>query len=939
MPALLDSLKRTISLSLCLLAAFCLITSAVLAQQPQARITGQIDNLNRVTLKGTQSPMARAENDAGRVPVGTKFQGMNIVFSRTAAQEADLQELLAAQQNLSSPLYHKWLTPDEFAARFGMADSDIAAVKLWLEQQGFSVDGVARSKNRMAFSGTAGQVEAAFGIELHYYNLGAQKHFAPSSDLNVPAALASAVQNVWNLSSFRPHSRLKFRTPQRVPKANFTSSQTGEHFLTPKDVATIYDINAAYSAGYTGAGQSIAVVGQSLIAVSDIENFQTAAGFTTKDPTLLLVPDSGTATTVTSDEAESDIDLEYSSTIGKGATIFFVYVGDNSNYSVWDSIQYAVDNDVAPIISDSYGACETALGSSDYTSLNAILAQAASQGQTVLGPAGDDGSTDCYGDTSLSTTQQEALAVDFPASSQYVTGMGGSEFLAADVASTNTTYWEASSGSDLISSALSYIPEQAWNDDSSSSGLSAGGGGISTLTARPSWQSGVTGISAGSYRLVPDISLSASPDNAGYLYCSSDSSTGVTGSCSNGFRDSSDTYLTVAGGTSFGGPIFAGMLSLLNQKLNSTGQGVINATLYSLAANSTTYSEAFHDITSGNNECTAGATYCSTSGASEYSAGTGYDEATGLGSIDFYNLMSAWPSGATLIGTTTTLSAASNSPATGASDVVNIVVASSSSSVTATPTGTLTLLVDGTEVTSSLALSSGSATYTFSSATSGTHTIKATYSGNSTYASSTGTLVLTVGSSSGGFTVSATSVTVAAGSSGTSTVTVTPANGYTGTIAWSVSSSPSISNACFVLPNTTISGTSAATATLTVYTSSTSCSSAAVKGSSGKRKAIVKSPIAFREDPQPPSNSLSGRMQFAMAGLLLAGLIGYRPRRFGAFGTILFLAAMGFALSGCSGLTTSSTSAAQGTYTLTITGTETTTSTITASTTITLTVN
>jgi subtilase family serine protease len=153
----------------------------------------------------------------------------------------------------------------------------------------------------------------------------------------------------------------------------------------------------------------------------------------------------------------------------------------------------------------------------------------------------------------------------------------------------------------------------------------------------------VTGISSGSYRLVPDLSLASSPNNPGYLYCSSDPSTGILGSCSHGFRDTFNRYLTVAGGTSFAAPIFAGMLAILNGKLNSTGQGVVNSTLYKLAADSTTYASAFHDITGGSNECTAGPDYCTSAGGSEYPAGTGYDQASGLGSIDFFNLMTYWP--------------------------------------------------------------------------------------------------------------------------------------------------------------------------------------------------------------------------------------------------------------------------------------------------------
>ena len=483
--------------------------------------------------------------------------------------------------------------------------SDIAKFQSWLEAQGFTVDDVSRSKNRITFSGTVDQVERAFATELHYYSVDGKKEYAPAADISVPAALASLVQTVKNLSTFRPHPRVRFNTRQRTTSANFTSAQTGHHFLTPNDIATIYDINPVYHAGYTGTGQSIAVVGQSEIVVSDIEHFQTAAGFSIKDPQLVLVPGSGSAAISPNNEAESDLDLEYSSTIAQGATIYFVYVGDNPQYSVWDSIQYAVENKVAPIISDSYGVCETALSATDYSTLTDVLAQAASQGQTVIVPAGDNGSTDCYGENGLTADQWQALAVDFPGSSQYVTGLGGTEFPAADVATSNTTYWQSANGNDVISSALSYIPEQVWNDDSARDGIASGGGGVSTLTARPSWQTGVPGIPSGNYRLVPDLSLTASADDASYLYCTSDTtawSSGQQASCNSGFRDSATGALTAAGGTSFAVPIFAGLVAIINDKLNSTGQGMINPTLYSLAASSTNYASAFHDRNSSFSE-------------------------------------------------------------------------------------------------------------------------------------------------------------------------------------------------------------------------------------------------------------------------------------------------------------------------------------------------
>ena len=929
--------------------AACAVASALGLGSPgmaqTSRLSGRIDNSRLTALTGTQSPMARAENDLGRVPADTRLEGMTLVLSQTAGQTADLAALIAAQQDPTSALYHQWLTPEEYASRFGMSDADITTIEQWLQQQGFSVDGVARGKSRIAFSGTVLQVESAFSTELHYYKNGARTEFAPSTGLSIPVGLSTVVRTVENLSSFRPQARVRFRAAQRAAGANFTSSQSGNHYLTPKDVATIYDINPAYNSGINGTGQSIAIVGQSAVVLSDIENFQKAAGLTVKDPTEILVSGSGTSTVYSGDEAESDLDLEYSGAIAKGATIYFVYVGNNLNYSVWDSIQYAVDNTTAPIISDSYGECETALGSADYATYNAILAQAAAQGQTVVSASGDDGSTECNGTSGLTTAQQDALAVDFPASSQYVTAIGGTEFPSADTSSSNSTYWQSASGSDVIGSALSYIPEQVWNDDSSSDGLSSGGGGVSIYTARPSWQTGVSGIASGSYRLLPDISLDASPNDAGYLYCSSDtSSTGISGSCANGFRDSNNVYLTVAGGTSFGAPIFSGMVALINQNKNSSGQGVINSTLYSLAAKTTTYASAFHDITSGSNECTAGSGYCSSSGTSEYPATAGYDEASGLGSVDFYNLLSAWPetgSSSGLISSTTTLSASTLAPAAGASDTITIKVASASSSSTAVPTGTVAILVDGSTVSSSLSLSGGAATYTFSSTTSGSHVIEANYSGDTTYASSSASLTITVGSSSSSdesFSLSGTNLTVAAGSSGTSSVTVSPANGYTGTISWNVTTNNStLTNACYAIANTTVSGSAAVAATLTIYTSASACSSVSSTGT--LRRNVSWFSGRSSNSPQIPWNSRTGGV--AVAGLLVAGVLGYRRRRLGLFAALLGIFTAGLALNGCGAINSaaSSDNAPKGTYTLTVTGTDTAVSSLQASTTITLTVD
>ena len=718
----------------CGLLAICamIVPSALVpfaaAQSIAPRISSEISSAERSTLKGSVHPLAQAQFDAGRLPADTRLSGITLVFSRSAAQEADLKNLIAAQQNPASPLYHQWLTPEQFAARFGMADSDLNKVQNWLQEQGFSIDQVARSKNAIHFSGTARQVEQAFSTEMHNYKINGTQHFAPSTALSVPSAFAPAVQAVRNLDDFRPRAQVLLRKNMH-PRGSFTGAGSTNAsnetiFFAPGDIRTAYDINPLYNAGITGSGQSITIVGESAVQIADLEAFQTNSGLAIKDPTQFLVPNSGDSTIngVTpggGDEAESDLDLEWSNAIAPGATINFVYTGNNQNYGAFDAITYAIDQKIGTIISDSYGECEASLpastlgnGSLVEPALEAAFEQATAQGQTIVAAAGDDGSTDCYGVGGLTTSQQEALGVDYPASSPYVTGMGGTEISNSNSAysTVGSAYWESDSGSnDIVNSVLQYIPEMAWNDDASGCGqancLSAGGGGKSILFAKPSWQTGVAGIPSDGQRDVPDLALYASPNYPGFLLCTSDTSEwspGQASSCTSGFEDISSGYLTGAGGTSFDGPIFSGILALINQKQGyTTGQGLINPTLYTLASDSATYALAFHDITSGNNDCNAGSANCSSSAG--FSAGIGYDQVTGLGSVNATNLATAWP--ASWAAALSSLPPPPPSPpATVPQTSTPLTPSPSPWRATGTPTGTITLTVDGgTPITETLA--------------------------------------------------------------------------------------------------------------------------------------------------------------------------------------------------------------------------------------------
>ncbi len=825
------ALSRQRRLRVCGWIAACTMAATTLGAQSVApRISSEIASSELSTLKGSLHPLAQAQFDAGRVPATTKLNGISMVFNRSAAQQADLEALIAAQQNPSSPLFHQWLNPDQFAARFGMAQSDLDKVESWLQQQGFSIDSVARSRNLIRFSGTVRQVEQAFSTEMHYYKAEGVQHFAPSTELQVPSAIAPVVLAIRNLDDFRPKSQVVLNKNVRA-KPSFTSSLSTSVFFAPGDIKTVYDINPLINSGNNGTGQSIAVVGQSAIDPTDIANFQNAAILTVKAPTLVLVPGTGTSTPFSGDELESDLDLEWSGAIAPGADISYVYTGSNTNFGAFDSIQYAIDEKIGNIISVSYGDCETDLGSANAASLDSIIQQAATQGQTVISSSGDNGSTGCSGYTNLTTTQQEALAVDYPASSAWVTGMGGTAISQANAAylTQGDGYWLAQSSSDIVNSALQYIPEVAWNDDAANCGqtdcLSASGGGASAFFTKPAWQTGVTGIPADGKRDVPDIALYSSPYYPGYLYCSSDSSSwssGQAASCNSGFRDSSSELLTVAGGTSFAAPIFSGMLAIINQKAGyTTGQGLINRELYKLAANSTKYASAFHDITSGNNDCTAGSAFCSSTAG--FSAGVGYDQVTGLGSVDLNNLATAWPantgSTAALVSTTTTVSASNTAPASGASVTFTITVAADSGSTV--PTGTVTLQIDGggsssygTGTTTTASLSAnGTATYITSFSTVGAHQVIAQYPGNATFAASVGVASATIAgtsSGSGSFKVGASpaTLTVTRGSSGTETITVTPAGGYTGTVllTFNTSNNSALTNLCYNFTNITSSG-------------------------------------------------------------------------------------------------------------------------------------
>ncbi|MGH9515918.1 MAG: S53 family peptidase [Terriglobales bacterium] len=649
--------SATLTLFLIGCAGFFLAASGTRQNVSSDRIIYAVDSAQTARVRGSAHPLARPQFDQGPVSPEHQLSGVALTFRLSASQQGDLQQLLREQQDRSSPNYHRWLTPEQYAARFGMTSNDLAKVSSWLQSQGLTVNNVSRSRNEISFAGSVGQVEYALRTELHRYSINGEQHMANSSDVSLPDAFAGEVIGVRGLNDFHPKPRFK------RPLTRFTSNISGSHFVIPADFATLYDVPS----NFDGTNQTIAVVGQTLLnasnSTSDIDAFRSAAGLPATTSTnfkLLQVPGTGTATACTGDQTETDLDLEWTEGVAKNATIKFVYAGNGSGTScnnrtknVFDALQYSIDNNVAPIISISYGNCEANLGKSFVLTMQQWAQHANAQGQTISGPSGDEGAADC--DTGASATK--GFAVDVPAAIPEVTGVGGSEFTGDAAATVSggcgaaTSDWATSCvATSSTGTALHHITEKTWNDPpgTGATSLSAGGGGASTFFSKPSWQTG-TGVPGDGKRDVPDIALNASNAHDSYLVCSQDFFTGTAGvtSCANGFRSSStnttnNNLLDAVGGTSAGAPTFAGILALINQATGSNGLGNVNPMLYALAASSPT---AFHDVTSGNNNapCTSGTANCPAGTTSfGFAAGAGYDQVTGLGSLDVANLISAW---------------------------------------------------------------------------------------------------------------------------------------------------------------------------------------------------------------------------------------------------------------------------------------------------------
>jgi hypothetical protein len=662
----------------------------------RSRIVSAVDDTQTVRLQGNVHPLARPANDQGALAGSQPMTRMLLLLQRSTEQEMALRQSMDAQQTNGSGSYHAWLTPEQFGKQYGPSDADVQAVTDWLTKRGFQVSKVAAGRTAIEFSGNVGQVRNAFHTEIHRYVINGEEHFANASDPAIPVALAPVVAGVVSLHNFPKQAQVKSKGAYRRIKETgelqplFTFGSPANFALGPGDWAKIYSVPAQCGGqACTGAGQTIAIVADSNINTQDVVNFRSLFGlpaYSTVCPNDTLPtqcqlsvivngPDPG----LNGDEIEADLDTEWAGAVAPAAQIILVVSEATSSnptqvsQGIDLSALFIIDNNLAPVLSESFGACESSLLTTGNQFYNSLWEQAASQGITVVVSSGDSGPAGCDPSTNHNAATQ-GVAVSGIASTPYNVAVGGTDFDPSTTTTANAAkYWTLNTNGDVINSALGYIPETTWDDSAcalafpttpctsvdttNAADLSAASGGPSNCILgtqnssgvitcgtsssfpnggylKPSFQIGITPLD--SVRDIPDVSFFSSNggpiaggSGVAIVICQSDSNpqgsanpTGAPCSLSSPYTD-----FGLAGGTSAATPTFAGVMALVNQ---STGQrqGNANYVLYKLAVSDTNYAGGkctsslgqtptagcvFNDVTKGNNSvaCDAGTANCS----------------------------------------------------------------------------------------------------------------------------------------------------------------------------------------------------------------------------------------------------------------------------------------------------------------------------------------
>ncbi|HEX6494934.1 MAG TPA: Ig-like domain repeat protein [Acidobacteriaceae bacterium] len=660
-------------------------STAIAHGQATPRITAEVDSSALVSLPGSVHPWARPEFDRGRAPANLSGH-MLLVLKRSPEQESALQALIASQQDPKSSNYHKWLTPQEFGKRFGVADSDVQTVTSYLSSQGMSVGRVFSGRMAIEVGATAGQIRSSFQTEIHAYSVGGKTFYANNSAPKIPSALRTVVSGFSALNNFRVEggsgtgTQATFDPATHTLKPLYTVTTGGKsvYGVSPADLSVIYGIPGPTAQGLGGTNVNVGIVGDSDINVNYVMNYRTIFGLgTTKTPIVVV---DGNDPGVNSDAYIAYKQIELVSAVAPNANIYY-YTSATTDYDsgIYFALLRAVEDNQVQVLLNGFQECEHAIGTDAMQLVNSVAEEAAAQGITFVAAAGNSGAAGCAVPGTSGAAANAANAVNGFATSPYLTAVGGTDFYyglgsidnywsTTNSTSTSTPYLSVNTNTTNSHKAIGYFAtgqyqEQAWNDSYSGNGNSnavtspsvqlAGGGGVSSEGTfviqkdgstkaipqpMPPYQlsnANANSIGSGVARVIPDVSFFAGSgayntegyNNTAYIFCMQASDCLSTGT----------VQFTYSGGTEAASAVFAGAVALAVEQYNAGsrfGLGNVNPALYSQLAGTTPTITA-HDIKLGTNEltCSSG-TNCLGGHMTGYAAQTGYDAATGLGSFN-----------------------------------------------------------------------------------------------------------------------------------------------------------------------------------------------------------------------------------------------------------------------------------------------------------------
>jgi hypothetical protein len=690
------------------------------AQTAASRLAGDWRSSPAVALSASKAPLGASDSDLGAAPSGTQLDRMLLLLAPSAAQQQALAAELANQQNPSSPAYHQWLTPAQFADAYANSAADVAAIAAWLQSQGFQVAPLPAGRGWIEFSGTVAQVEQAFQTRIDSVATPWGTRAVLVANISVPAAFQPLVSGLVSLDGALATADLTAPVPVSVTAADLAArtSLNNAEALTPQLAAQLIHLDALQSSGLDGKGQTIGIAARSNLNSSDVAAFRAAFGLPAS--ALQVVPN-GADPGLAGDQAEATLAASWAGAAAPGATILLVPAATTGATDGVDlSLAALIDQGLAHTVAVGFSSCESGLGTAHQAFYSALYQQASAEGIALVASAGDSGSAACHLAGS-STPVSSGYGVSALASTPWNTAVGVAAFGAG--------------GPAAGSSALA-----AWSPASAADPAYAGGGGGSALYAGPLWQPVPAELPAGinqtgtPNRLLPDLSLPTALDsgvNHGLAYCLSASSSSST-SCT----------LVRSGGSSAAASLFAGLAALVDEKYGV--QGNLAPNLYRLG----TGSGVFSDVAQGNAllKCVAGSPGCTATGEIGYTAAAGYDLTTGLGVPNAQSLVAAWatPDATGTGAVSVSLSANPTETNSTYNPSASVTLSSTVLSETggAVPTGTVTFYDSTTSLSLSPpeTLNNGSASVTLEGVFAlGGNEMVAQYSGDSTYAAATST--------------------------------------------------------------------------------------------------------------------------------------------------------------------------------------------------------